>query len=92
MIVKAKFAEHENLEIFHFCDILNDRTNGKKYASFEGSEISQNPCFYRLLGIKKTLLKSAFFRNSRSGKGVILVQNVKNQFLHQLSWRGVWIV
>ena len=67
-IVKAEFAEHENLEIFHFCDILNDRTNGQKYASFEGSEISQNPWFYRLLGIKKASLKDAFLRNSRSKK------------------------
>ena len=90
--MKAKSWKRENLKIRHSGDILHDDWRIWKYASFEGSGIARNPCFYRVLGLKKALLKSAFFRNSRTGKGYFLVQNVKNQFLHEFPRRGIWVV
>ena len=92
MNVNAKSWKRQNCEILHFCDILHDDTIIWKYASFEGSEISQAPWFYGHLGLKKASLKDAILVNSRSGKGVILVQNVKNQFFHEFSRRGIWVV
>ena len=92
MIVNTEFGERENGVFRHFWIILNQRSNGQKYASFEGVKTPENPWFYRLLGLKKALLKSALFRNSSSRKGGILVQNVKNQFFHQLPWRGIRVV
>ena len=90
--VKAKSWKRQNLKIRHSGDILHDDWRIWKYASFEGSGIVLTPCFYRYLGLKKALLKSAIFRNSRVWKEGFLVQNVKNQFFHQLSWRGIWVV
>ena len=92
MNVKDKFHSRQNRENFHFCEILHGYSTIWKYASFEGSEISRSPWFYRDLGLKKASLKDAILVNSRIGKGVILVQNVKNQFFHELSWRGIWVV
>ena len=37
-------------------------------------------------------MKSAILGNSRVRKGGILVQNVKNQFLHQLPRTRIWVV
>ena len=92
MNVKDKFHSRQNREILHFCEILHDDPSIWKYASFEGSEISRSPWFYRDLGQKKASLKDVILVNSRIGKGVILVQNVKNQFFHEFSRRGIWVV
>ena len=43
MNAKAKFPRAQTGENFHFCVILNERTNDWKYASFEGVEIVANP-------------------------------------------------
>ena len=43
MNAKAKFRSAQTSEIFHFCVILNERTNDWKYASFEGVEIVATP-------------------------------------------------
>ena len=43
---------------------------GQKNASFRGVEIAGTPWFYRHLGLKKALLKSAIWVNSRSWKGL----------------------
>ena len=90
--MEAKSRKRQNRKIRHSGDILHDDWGFWKYASFEGSEISRSPCFYRQLGLKKALLKSAIFRNSRVGKDGFLVQNVKNQFFHEFPWRGIWVV
>jgi hypothetical protein len=52
----------------HFSQILDDGQESYKNASSEGVKNAQNPCPIRHLGLKKALLKSAFFRNSRAGK------------------------
>ena len=72
--------------------IPDDRTDDWKYASFERVETARKAWFYRLFGTKKAFARNAVFRNSRAEKGSFLVQNVKNQFLHQLSWRGIGVV
>ena len=82
MIVKAEFGVAEIFEFRHFSRILDEGTNSWKYASFKGVEIAGILRFYGHLGIKKASQKDAIFRNSRVWKGMILVQNVKNQFLH----------
>lgn len=51
-----------------------------------------NPLILQGFRPKKALTKSAIFRNSSNGNRAKLVQNVKNQFFHQLPWRGIWIV
>lgn len=56
------------MKIGHFSQILDDGQDRSKNASFEGVENAQNPCPIRHLGLKKALLKSANFRNSRAGK------------------------
>ena len=43
MNANTKFRRAQTSEIFHFCVILNERTNGWKYASFEGVEIVETP-------------------------------------------------
>ena len=40
-------------------------------------------------GAKKSVLHRRYFRLFQNGKSV---QNVKNQFFHQLSWRGIGVV
>ena len=92
MNVKAKFEHSSNSQILHFSRILYHFREFWKYASFEGSGILGKPCFYRQKGSKKALQKSAIFRNSSKKNRAKLVQNVKNQFLHQLPWRGIWVV
>ena len=52
----------------HFSQILDDGQESYKNASFEGVKNAQNPCPIRHLGLKKALLKSAFFSNSRAEK------------------------
>ena len=52
----------------HFSQILDDGQGRWKNASFEGVKNAQNPCPIRCFGLKKALLKSAFFRNSRAEK------------------------
>ena len=42
--------------------------------------------------IEDIIRKSAKIKNSRTGKTDFLVQNVKNQFLHELSSGGIWII
>ena len=84
MNVKREFQEVENAKIRHFSHILDHRTEFWKYASFEGPEIAQTSSVYWVFSIKKALLKSAKIENSRTGKTDFLVQNVKNQFLHEL--------
>jgi len=56
------------VKLGHFSQILDDGQESYKNASFEGVKNAQNPCPIRHLGLKKALLKSAFFRNSRAGK------------------------
>ena len=56
------------MDFGHFSQILDDGQERWKNASFERVKNAQNPCPIRHLGLKKTLLKSAFFRNSRAGK------------------------
>ena len=90
--MKHEFQEVENAKIRHFSHILDHRTEFWKYASFEGPEIAQTASVYRVFSIKKALLKSAKIENSRMGKTDFLVQNVKNQFLHELPWRGIGVV
>jgi len=80
--VNAKSATDENFSFCHFWIILNRCARAPKYASFEGVKTHVTTLFYRQLGVKKALTKSAIFKNSRVGKSPILVQNVKNQFLH----------
>ena len=92
MNVKREFQEVENAKIRHFSHILDHRTEFWKYASFEGPEIAQTSSVYRVFSIKKALQKSAKIGNSRTGKTDFLVQNVKNQFLHELPWRGIGVV
>ena len=92
MNVKREFLEVENAKIRHFSHILDHRTEFWKYASFEGPEIAQTSSVYWVSSIKKALLKSAKIENSRTGKTDFLVQNVKNQFLHKLPWRGIGVV
>ena len=43
MNVNTKSQVRQNREIFHFCEILHRYSTIWKYASFEGSEISQSP-------------------------------------------------
>ena len=43
MDVNDKFRERKIREIRHFCEILHGNPTIWKYASFEGSEISQSP-------------------------------------------------
>ena len=90
--VKAKLAASVFVKFWRFAHILDDGTDFRKYASFERVEIVGIPWFYRHLSTKKALTKSAFSENSSSRKGANLMQNVKNQFFHQLSWRGIWVV
>ena len=40
---KTKFLLAKLREIFHFSQILHERTSFWKYASFEGVEIAQTP-------------------------------------------------
>jgi len=65
MNVNAKSQVRQNHENFHFCEILHGYSTIWKYASFEGSEISRSPWFYRDLGLKKASLKDAILVNSR---------------------------
>ena len=90
--MNAKFRMTQKGQFLHFWRIPDSWTEIWKYASFERVRISQNPWFYRILGTKKALLKSAKTENSRTWKSGFLVQNVKNQFLHKLPWRGIWVV
>ena len=92
MNVKREFQEVENAKIRHFSHILDHRTEFWKYASFEGAEIARTSFVYGVFSIKKALLKSAKIENSRMEKTDFLVQNVKNQFLHKLPWRGIGVV
>ena len=92
MNVKREFQEVENAKIRHFSHILDHRTEFWKYASFEGAEIARTSFVYGVFSIKKALLKSAKIENSRTGKSDFLVQNVKNQFFHELPWRGIWVI
>ena len=64
----TKFRLAKTSGFFHFCVILHERTNGWKYASFEGAEIAETPIIYRQLGRKKASQKDANFRNSRVKK------------------------
>lgn len=82
IIVNAKSQRSENCEIWHFSRILHHSTKFWKYASFEGVIILVTTLFFRHLGIKKALTKSAYFINSRAENLPYLVQNVKNQFFH----------
>ena len=90
--MKTKFRINEKGVFHHFGIILNQRPEVQKYASFEGVEIDVTPLFYRQLDTKKALPKSALFENSRERKMPKLVQNVKNQFFHQLSSGGIWVI
>ena len=90
--MKPEFQQLENAKICHFSHILDHRTEFWKYASFEGAEIARTSFVYGVFSIKKALLKSAKIENSRTGKTDFLVQNVKNQFLHKLPWRGIGVV
>jgi hypothetical protein len=66
--VNAKYLGCHQVKFGHFSCFLDNRKERWKNASFEGVKNAQNPCPIRHLGLKKTLLKSAFFRNSRAGK------------------------
>lgn len=66
--VNTEFWGCRQVKIGHFSQILDDGQDRSKNASFEGVENAQNPCPIRHLGLKKALLKSANFRNSRAGK------------------------
>ena len=90
--MKAEFQRLENARICHFSHILDHRTEFWKYASFVGSEIAQTSSVYRVSSIKKALPKSAKIENSRTENTDFLVQNVKNQFLHELPWRGIGVI
>jgi len=90
--VKTKSASTKNRRFRHFWLILHRCARAQKYASFEGVKIHVTPLFYRQLGTKKALTKSAIFANSRVSESLNLVQNVKNQFLHKFSSRGIWVV
>ena len=92
MIVNTEFGERQNGDFRHFWIILSQRSNGQKYASFEGVKMAVTPLFYRHLGTKKALTGSAFFEYSRVEKRRKLVQNVKNQFFHQLASRGIGVI
>ena len=92
MNVKTKSLLPDFSKNRHFWLILHRCARAQKYASFEGVKIHVTPLFYRQLGTKKALTKSAIFANSRVSESLNLVQNVKNQFLHKLSSRGIWVV
>ena len=85
----TKFARRQKNENRHISKILHDGSESWKFSSFERGYFFQNTCGNRHFSTKKALLASAHSREKRTEKGVILVQNVKNQFLHQLPWRGI---
>ena len=88
--MNVEFHKLQNSRFCHFSRILNHRSKNWKYASFERVQNAVTPLFYRHLGIKKALIKSAIFINSRITFCPKLVQNVKNQFFHKLSCRCIW--
>ncbi len=61
MIVNTKFGERQNGVFRHFWIILSQRSNGQKYASFEGVKMAVTPLFYRHLGTKKSTHGKCFF-------------------------------
>lgn len=90
--MKTKFDDLKTTKNRHFLRILNDRPKRQKYASFEGVKKGQNAWFYRHLSLKKALLRNAHFRIFWLEKRDFLVQNIKNQLLHQLPRRGIWVI
>jgi len=66
--VNPKYWGVHQVNFGHFSQILDDGQGRWKNASFEGVKNAQTPCPIRCFGLKKTLLKSTFFRNSRVEK------------------------
>ena len=68
--MKAEFGKAEISKIRHFSRILDEGTNGWKYASFEGVEIVGILRFYGIWGKKKRPWKTRFLEILECGKGV----------------------
>ena len=66
--VKTEFKGAEKSQNRHNLKILNERSNGWKFASFEGTYFYLTPLFYKYLGKKKAPLRMPILSYSSEKK------------------------
>ena len=89
---KSEFFQGEKHSTLQYSKILDERSDGWKYASFEGGYFSRKSSVYRHFAQKKRPMRNAKTEKSGEKNSLKSMQNVKNQFLHQFTCRGIWVI